>query len=69
MNDNENVLNVIDIAKQLYAEAMLKKYWNMYNSGVDGQAIVCFLEKQRNQITKKLSSKRSYLTTISIINR
>ncbi|MBQ8325541.1 MAG: hypothetical protein IJX86_00590 [Lachnospiraceae bacterium] len=54
-NENENVLNMIEIAKPLYAEAMLAydmlaKYWNMYNSGVDGQAIMCFLEKQRNYI-------------------
>lgn len=54
-NENENVLNMIEIAKSLYAEAMLAydmlaKYWNMYNSGVDGQAIMCFLENQRNQI-------------------
>lgn len=56
-NDNENILNMIEIAKPLYAEAMLAydmlaKYWNMYNSGVDGQAIMCFLEKQRNQISE-----------------
>ena len=54
-NDNDNVLNMVEIAKPLYAEAklaydMLAKYWNMYNSGVDGQAIMCFLEKKRNQI-------------------
>lgn len=52
-SDNQNVLNMIAIAKNLYAEAMiaydmLAKYWNMYNSGVDGQAIMCFLEEQRN---------------------
>lgn len=56
-NENDNILNMIEIAKPLYAEAMLAydmlaKYWNMYNSGVDGQAIMCFLEKQRNQISK-----------------
>jgi hypothetical protein len=52
-SDNDNIQNMIAIAKYLYAEAMiaydmLAKYWNMYNSGVDGQAIMCFLEKQRN---------------------
>lgn len=58
MNENENILNMIHIAKNLYAEAMLAydmlaKYWNMYNSGIDGQAIMCFLREGRNQITKK----------------
>jgi hypothetical protein len=24
---------------------MMVKYWNMYNSGVDGQAVMLFLEK------------------------
>ncbi len=47
IENNENVLNMIEIAKSLYAEAMIAydmmaRYWNMYNSGVDGQAIMCF---------------------------
>ncbi len=52
--ENENILNMIKIAKSLYAEAMiaydmLARYWNMYNSGVDGQSIMIFLENKRNQ--------------------
>lgn len=51
---NENIINMINIAKPLYAEAMLAydmqaRYWNMYNSGVDGQSIMVFFEEKRNQ--------------------
>ena len=49
--------SIATIAKNLYAEAMiaydlLAKYWNMYNSGVDGQAIMYFLEEQRNCLSE-----------------
>ena len=55
--NNRNIFNMIAIAKNLYAEAMiayelLAKYWNIYNSGVDGQAIMCFLEEQRNCLSE-----------------
>lgn len=46
---NHDLINIIEIACSLYAEAKfayetLAYYWNMYNSGVDGQAIMKFLE-------------------------
>lgn len=49
---NEDLVNILEIAKPLYAEAKLAydtlaKYWNMYNSGVDGQAIIIFLERDQ----------------------
>lgn len=54
IDENENIVNMINIAKPLYAEAMIAydmqaRYWNMYSSGVDGQSIMIFLEKKRNQ--------------------
>lgn len=53
--DNDNIMNMITIAKPMYAEAMvaydlLARYWNMYNSGIDGQAIMIFLKEGRNSI-------------------
>ncbi|KQB77453.1 hypothetical protein AB2T90_21385 [Clostridium butyricum] len=46
---NHDLMNIIEIACSPYAEAKfayetLAYYWNMYNSGVDGQAIMKFLE-------------------------
>lgn len=51
--DDEN--NMINIALYPYVEAkiaylMLAKYWNYYRSGVDGQTIMLFLEKQNQKI-------------------
>lgn len=48
--DDEDMANILKIAKPLYAEAKLAyetmaKYWVMYSSGVDGQAILLFLER------------------------
>lgn len=50
--ENNNLINILEIAKPLYAEAKLAyetlaKYWNMYNSGVDGQEIMIFLERDK----------------------
>lgn len=47
---NHDLINIIEIASSPYAEAKfayetLAHYWNMYNSGVDGKAIMKFLEK------------------------
>lgn len=50
--NNEDLINIVEIAKPLYAEAKLAydtlaRYWNMYKSGVDGQAIIIFLERDQ----------------------
>lgn len=49
---SEDISNIINISKYLYAEGKLAyetlaKYWNMYNSAVDGQAIMLFLERDK----------------------
>ena len=46
--ENKHISNIMKIAKPLYAEAKLafetkSIYWTMFNSGVDGQAIMIFL--------------------------
>ena len=51
---NDDVMNILSIAKYLYEEAKIAydlqaRYWNKFNSGVDGQAIMWFLGEQRNQ--------------------
>ena len=54
VDKNENIINMINIVKPLYAEAviaydMMARYWNIYSRGVDGQSIMNFLKEKRDQ--------------------